>query len=95
MDQYDRANGSDNPSRSRNLAIGSTTGRPGGVPLHLEPGLRAILEPIPGGRMRLHWILVDGDEVHALGTFEGTKVEVMAHLKRGPDGLAPATDATE
>jgi len=62
------------------------------VPLHLEHGLRAILERLPGDRMRLHWILVDADGVRGLGTFEGTETEVMAQLKRGPDPLPAAGD---
>jgi len=45
--------------------------------------------------MRLHWILVDADGVRGLGTFEGTELEVMDQLERGPGELAAAIDASE
>ncbi len=45
--------------------------------------------------MRLHWILVDADGVRGLGTFEGTELEVMAQLQRGPEELAATADASE
>ena len=57
--------------------------------LHLEPGLRAVLERLPTGRMRLHWILVGTDDICGLGTYEGTEDEVMSALERGPDDDHP------
>ena len=45
--------------------------------------------------MRLHWILVDGEGVRGLGTFEGTEVEVLVHLEHGPAALSTATNGRE
>jgi hypothetical protein len=92
VDPYDRRASSNNPYRPEITQLARPPSDWRGVPLHLEHGLRAVLERLPGDRMRLHWILVDADGVRGLGTFEGTKVEVMAQLKRGPGELAAATD---
>ena len=58
--------------------------------LLLKPGLRAVLERLPHGRMRLHWILVSADDVCGLGSYEGTEAEVMAALEQGPADRQPA-----
>jgi hypothetical protein len=52
------------------------------VALQLKPGLRAVLERLPHGWMRLHWILVGTDDVSVVGAFEGTEAEVRAALEQ-------------
>jgi hypothetical protein len=95
LDPYDRATSSNNLGGTKNAQPAPALSEWRGVPLHLEHGLRAILERLPGDRMRLHWILVDADGVRGLGTFEGTELEVMDQLERGPGELAAAIDASE
>ena len=64
----------------------------------LEPGLRAVVEPLPGGHMALHWVLVTADDIEGLGTYVGTREEVMTafeHLLRDPDRPPPQRDLAD
>jgi hypothetical protein len=54
------------------------------VSARYKPGLRAIVERLPGGRAALHWVEITDRTVRPRGSFEGTVEEVWAAVERGP-----------
>jgi hypothetical protein len=52
--------------------------------MRYEPGLRAIVERLPGGRAAVHWVEITETSVRPRGSFEGPEAEVWAQVQRGP-----------
>ena len=62
--------------------------------VHLQPGMHAVVERLPNGRLRVSWCLVGWRDVSPLGAFDGTEREVSTLLAQwGSEAATIARDA--